>query len=125
MNLPELVDPSISADSMQAANEVRVVFLETIMGFFNKPHTPELSQQDKDKIQDKIIHLLKTDTRPRFWHNLKVQLTPNTKDGLVVITPTLLKWAGRMKPSSPKNIDPTPKIKHARNGRVIRDPKGL
>jgi hypothetical protein len=73
---------------------------------------------------DKITRWLTTETRAGFWSRLRCQLFPSIKEGVVKLTPTMLRWAGRMKTDF-KNFDPTPKMGNATNGRIIRNVGGL
>lgn len=119
MNLPEMDDKNAFT-----AIKIRKALLPAMTGFLDGPHYPPLEQNEKDAIINRIIGYMASDTRSRFWCNLERQLRPNVKDGIVILTPTMLKWAGRIKPDS-KNTDPSQRIKHAANGRIIRSAKGL
>lgn len=119
-----MYNAKLSQESNQRANEIRSQLLPKITEIINGPHSPELTLDEKAKVLIRIQTYLEKDTRVQFWHQLGCQLTPKTKDGIVILTKTMLKWAGRIKPKT-NDVVPTQKIKHAKNGRVIRDPKGL
>jgi hypothetical protein len=120
----ELTDPTMKESAIQTATSIRARFLETISGFLDSPHLPELSDGEKDAILTRVINLLNTDTRPRFWSSLANQLQPRVVNGVVMLTPTLLKWAGKKKVDY-KNKEAKQKAGHAANGRVVRSTRGL
>lgn len=121
---PLLTDPTMNEESLQKATAIRDAFLPKMTEILGGPHFPELNQDEKDRITDKVIGLLQAETRPRYWHNLGCQLNPTVKDGVTKLTPTLLLWAGRRK-KAVHNHDPKQTIGHAKNGRVVRGTRNL
>jgi hypothetical protein len=126
MALPELNDPSIKADALEKASAIRDQFLENIMGKVNHPQAfPQLTDEQKQKVLDKITYLLQNEPRPRFWLALVEQLEPNFRNDKEMIRPMVLKWAGVIKIKKPSEGDGQQTIGNAKNGRVIRSSKGL
>jgi hypothetical protein len=91
----------------------------------NFPHLPQLTETEKNKIIDKLTWLANHEERASFYlqYETIANLRPGTIEEPTKLTPTIIKWAGKVK--TPDYKEPKQKIGNAKNGRIIRDAKGL
>ena len=113
-------------EKLPTANTVRKNLFEFLPQILNGPHEPELTQDEKDLVTDKLLWLVENEYRCSYWNSVAMfasTLRPGTANEPTKLSPLILKWAGRFK--GVKYREQTAKAKHAANGRVIRKPGGL
>ena len=110
---------------VEAANYLRNIIMQIIPDVLNSPHTPELTPEEKQKLLNKLDWLARNEHRAQFFLNLTAMqyLIIGTAENPTRLTNTLLKWAGKTKP--PKYKEAYKKIPDCKNGRIIRNARGL
>lgn len=106
-----------------AAEEYRATFLEFMTNVM-KSHKPQLTEDEQQIVMEKVVRLINEEYRATTWIvSIQQGMPTRVIDGFYMLTPTILKWAGRKKPGKYKEFEqPIPVCK---NGRVIRNAKGL
>lgn len=108
----------------EAARQLRAALPDAVVAVLGGPHCPELTDDEVQRVCDKVAYLLVNETRAQYWLTLRHLVSvPRNADGVAIVTPLMLQWAGRSKPKAYREI--TPKARHAKNGRVLRDTKGM
>jgi len=115
-----------SEKSIETATKVRDDIALYLPQVLDAPHIPALNEQQKNKVLEKLVWTINNEDRATYYANVlwgAAAMRPGTTEKPTKITNTVLKWAGKI--SSPKYKEPKQKIPNAKNGRIIRDPKGL
>lgn len=106
-----------------AAEEFRATFLEHMMNIM-KCHKPQLTEDEQQNVMKKAAKLIQEEYRATTWIvSIMQAVRCRNIDGFWILTPTILKWAGRRKIKAYK--EPKPIIPKSKNGRVIRGTKNL
>lgn len=119
----ELTDESDKA--VASANIIRNELFTNLPLVLESPHLPQLSQNEKDKVIEKLVWLANNEYRARFYSSMAIvaALRPGTPESPTRLTPLVTKWAGVRK--LPQYKEKTQKIGGAKNGRVLRSGKSL
>lgn len=115
-----------SEQDLATAIAVRDEVMQYLPLVLEAPHRPQLTEEQKFKIIEKLVYLANHEYKAAYYRNsliLTATLRPGTTDNPTRLSLMVLKWAGYIKMAPYK--EPRQKIGNARNGRVIRDAKGL
>ena len=108
---------------VEAAEAFRSTFLEFMTNVM-KSHKPQLTEDEQQSVMEKVVRLIDEEYRATTWVvSIQQAMPTHFVDGFWTLTPTVLKWAGRRKIPGYKELEN--KIPASKNGRVIRNAKGL
>lgn len=124
MTLKPLYTEGNKPETVIEADITRAEFLGKVSAYLAGPCNPELTDEQKQKVIDKIKWLLENEFRPTYWQSVAVQLNPRVIDGVTQLMPKLLLWAEYRKQPVYKHKEGQ-SIPHAKNGKIIRSAKGL
>jgi hypothetical protein len=115
-----------SEKDLETGIRVRDEVMQYLPLVLEAPHRPQLTEEQKNKIIEKLVYLANHEYKAAYYRNaliLTASLRPGTVDSPTRLSPMVLKWVGYIKMAPYK--EPQQKIRNAKNGRIIRNAKGL